>query len=319
MHLQFEVQNSNDWLGYLRQKLGLATAEDSVEYVGDEGDCTFSFIEADAGFSALIGCIAWDCPVTLTFGIARNANFCGITVVDVDAPFTVSTEEPTQSNSICFEKNTTTCLQREGSKLVYNLPAKTKVRFLCLSISTQWMVLKLKRAIFNVPGELITIGRMPPEQKFDFQTLFSKQFSPVFSILILEWGYRLIGGMAERELHPRLMNGQISSQDYQKLVAIEQRFFTDVSLPLPSLELLARESGMSLSKFRKTFTLLFGNSPYEYYLGKKLESAAQMLLRQEWSVTEIALNIGYKNVISLNKAFKNRFRLTPSEYVKSML
>jgi|GEM_PF-5128365 len=319
MHLKFEVQNSNDWIDDLRQQFGPATAQDAVRYEGSEGECFFSFVKVEAGFSVLIGHLVWGYPVTLTFDTCTNTDFYGITVLDVGAPFTVLTEEPTQSKIIHFEKNATTCFQREGCKVTYNLPARTKVRLLCMSISTEWIALKLKSVAFNAPSSLITISRMLPEQKFDFQILFSKQFSPILSIFVCEWGYRLLGCMVERELHPNLMNGQITPQDYQKLIAIEQCFFTDVSMPLPSLELLARESGMSLSKFKKTFTLLFGNSPYEYYLRKKLESAAQMLLKQKWSVTEIALNLGYKNVISLNKAFKSRFQLTPSEYLKSML
>jgi AraC-like DNA-binding protein len=46
----------------------------------------------------------------------------------------------------------------------------------------------------------------------------------------------------------------------------------------------------------------------------RLEQAAEMLLKMNISVTEVALNSGYNNMSYFSKAFKERFGMTPKKF-----
>lgn len=96
---------------------------------------------------------------------------------------------------------------------------------------------------------------------------------------------------------------------------IESRYFV-ITQPLPSVEFLAREAGMSLSKFKKCFKEIYGLPPYEYHLNQKLETAKTQLLQNKWSVSEIASQLGYTSSANFDKAFKKRFSMSPTAMLK---
>ncbi len=93
---------------------------------------------------------------------------------------------------------------------------------------------------------------------------------------------------------------------------IRGREFIDSAFASPlTIEQVARESAMSEYHFFRLFKKVFGVSPHQYILGKRL-SAAQELLKKNYSVSDVALECGFADIYAFSKAFKNRFGITPS-------
>lgn len=79
-------------------------------------------------------------------------------------------------------------------------------------------------------------------------------------------------------------------------------------------ESIASRLSMSVSKLNRIFRELYGTSLHAYVQEMRLEQAAEMLLKMDISVTEVALNSGYNNMSYFSKAFKERFGMTPKKF-----
>jgi AraC-like DNA-binding protein len=62
--------------------------------------------------------------------------------------------------------------------------------------------------------------------------------------------------------------------------------------------------------FRKNFNMTFG----EFLLAYRLETAARLLDDTEKSITEVALESGFQSVRNFNRAFKEKMKVSPSDY-----
>ena len=82
----------------------------------------------------------------------------------------------------------------------------------------------------------------------------------------------------------------------------------------PSLESLARVSGMSRSSLALKFQQCVGFGPGEYAKQWKLLNAAQMLEQSDRSVEEISFACGYRAPSSFSRAFRQFFGQAASEY-----
>jgi AraC-like DNA-binding protein len=80
----------------------------------------------------------------------------------------------------------------------------------------------------------------------------------------------------------------------------------------PSLEELAAQVGMSVSKFKQVFTRICGKPPYAYLRDVRLERAMCLLRFDGMRVTEAALEVGYNNLSHFAKSFEARFGIKPS-------
>lgn len=88
----------------------------------------------------------------------------------------------------------------------------------------------------------------------------------------------------------------------------------DTLLPLPELAKLA---GLNEFTLKKGFRLLFGISPYQYYVEQKMKRAQQLLLETNDPVAMIAYELGYSQPSSFGHEFKKAMGMTPAELRKS--
>lgn len=71
---------------------------------------------------------------------------------------------------------------------------------------------------------------------------------------------------------------------------------------------------MSPDHMAKIFKKEMGMTISDYLIEIKMQQAAQLLVKTEFSVSYIASNIGYSNISHFSGAFKKQYGLTPSEY-----
>lgn len=82
-------------------------------------------------------------------------------------------------------------------------------------------------------------------------------------------------------------------------------------LDVPTLAAVAH---LSPAHFTREFRRVFGETPHQYLLTRRLERAAAMLRNTDYSVSEICFEVGLSSVGSFTTSFRQVYRTTPTEY-----
>lgn len=80
-----------------------------------------------------------------------------------------------------------------------------------------------------------------------------------------------------------------------------------------SLDRLAREAGMSRSRFADRFQALMGCAPMAYLGDLRLQSAMRLLAESGEPIQRVAARVGYRSPAAFSRAFAGRFGRPPSE------
>ena len=97
----------------------------------------------------------------------------------------------------------------------------------------------------------------------------------------------------------------------QKHVAefIEEHLAEEISLAV-----LAELADLSLYHFARAFTQSFGVPPHRYHMARRMDRARSLLEMPALSVTQIGIQIGFRETSSFTRAFRRFTGLTPTEY-----
>jgi AraC-like DNA-binding protein len=82
-----------------------------------------------------------------------------------------------------------------------------------------------------------------------------------------------------------------------------------------SLEEISSAAGISKYHFIRLFKNVFGLSPYQYQIRRRLENAKLEILKGV-SILDTAFAYGYADLASFSKAFKQAFGQSPSQFIK---
>jgi len=81
------------------------------------------------------------------------------------------------------------------------------------------------------------------------------------------------------------------------------------------LDILAKVANFSSFHFHRLFTAWLGETLGDYVRRRRLETAAVRLVTQpRLAVTQVALSVGFGSTEAFARAFKTRFRATPTEW-----
>ena len=81
-----------------------------------------------------------------------------------------------------------------------------------------------------------------------------------------------------------------------------------------NIKLLAKELGVSYSRFRHTFATHTGMSPHQYLLELRLVRARSLLAETELPIKEIASQTGFVDELYFSRLFRQKLNLTPSQW-----
>lgn len=93
---------------------------------------------------------------------------------------------------------------------------------------------------------------------------------------------------------------------------IDESFTTNINV-----KEIAHIHGFSEYHFFRLFKNAFQISPYQYQLDKRLTAAKELLVKNQFTVSDIAIASGFNDVYSFSKAFKKKYNLSPSGYFRS--
>lgn len=88
---------------------------------------------------------------------------------------------------------------------------------------------------------------------------------------------------------------------------IDQHFSSSLTT-----EDIAREAALSEFHFFRLFRMMYGLTPHQYLLQKRLETAHTILEKKQMNVSETAMATGFPDIHSFSKAFKKYWGFPPS-------
>ena len=101
-----------------------------------------------------------------------------------------------------------------------------------------------------------------------------------------------------------------------KLNKVQKKLNDCLLTEFPGIGALAFQVNISPAKLKSDFKNYFGEPIYQYYLGKRLLFARDLLAIHHKSVGETAALLGYKNVGKFTTAFRKKMGMLPSKVVK---
>lgn len=119
-----------------------------------------------------------------------------------------------------------------------------------------------------------------------------------------------------KSLYKASPDSQIGMRERKQLLAARERLLRDLSNP-PTIEHLARETGLNQLKLKRGFKSMFGSSVYALFQRERMQQAQDLLV--QYSVTETASMLGYSNLSHFSTAFRKQFGLLPSQSRKQQL
>ncbi|HEY0669220.1 MAG TPA: two-component regulator propeller domain-containing protein, partial [Sphingobacteriaceae bacterium] len=98
-----------------------------------------------------------------------------------------------------------------------------------------------------------------------------------------------------------------------KVIEIIEQRITDPQL---SVEELSKDLAMSRSSLHKKLKSLSGYVPNEFIRLIRLKKAAQLILSQEYNISEISYLVGFNSHSYFSKCFVSQFKMPPSEFIE---
>ena len=86
-----------------------------------------------------------------------------------------------------------------------------------------------------------------------------------------------------------------------------------------TLESMARDLGVSKYVLSRIFSKTFHKNFNQYLNDARLGYACQRLENTNDTITELCLDSGFKSLRTFNRAFKEKFKTSPSEYRKTFV
>jgi len=86
-----------------------------------------------------------------------------------------------------------------------------------------------------------------------------------------------------------------------------------------SLQEIAQVACLSPNHLLRNYPLLFRKTPHQHITDLRIAKAIKLLDKLEFSVTDIAFEVGYQTIVSFTKIFKQKTGLSPNQYRKKVI
>ncbi|MCD7900129.1 MAG: AraC family transcriptional regulator [Bacteroides sp.] len=154
-----------------------------------------------------------------------------------------------------------------------------------------------------------------PDIKSLFQSLtpyFESSIEPseeIMKLKLMEGIYSLLG--IDDKFYPTLFD----FTEPWKIDILD--FLNDNYMYDLSIEDIASFTGRSLSTFKRDFKKISELSPEKWLIQKRLDAAYNKLKEVGKSVTDVYVEVGFKNLYHFSTAFKKQYGVSPSSYLQT--
>ena len=119
-----------------------------------------------------------------------------------------------------------------------------------------------------------------------------------------------------KQLEDKVNPLTIESNDEQFINRLMERINQNLQDPKYSVEMLARDIGISRSHLHRKLKELTGITTSDFIRNMRLKQAAKLLLEQKTNISQVAYSTGFTNPTTFTIAFKKLYGCTPTEYIK---
>ena len=108
---------------------------------------------------------------------------------------------------------------------------------------------------------------------------------------------------------------KIISSDEKLVYKFNEKLKEQIRNPDLSVESISRELGISRVHLNRRLKSIINESPSTYIRDYRLKQAARMLAEKKLSIAEIAYAVGFSSHAYFSNTFKERYGMTPTEYM----
>jgi AraC family transcriptional regulator len=137
--------------------------------------------------------------------------------------------------------------------------------------------------------------------------------APLWEELALKLAARAVELTHEDSCRPRARGREATPSAEARVTRVARLIDSDCSADL-TLAVLAREARLSPYHFLRTFERLTGLTPHQYVRRARLREAALRLAAEPTKIVDVALESGFGDVSTFNRAFRAEFRTNPHAY-----
>jgi AraC family transcriptional regulator len=135
----------------------------------------------------------------------------------------------------------------------------------------------------------------------------SRQYAEALSVVLM---HDLLRSERTAPAATKQLRGGLPVWQQKRVVEfIDEHLAEDVSLAA-----LAEIADLSVYHFARAFKQSLGASPHRYVMDRRMDRARSLLRRPALSVTQIGIQIGFRETSSFTSAFRRSTGLTPTEY-----
>lgn len=128
----------------------------------------------------------------------------------------------------------------------------------------------------------------------------------------------LIGLLLPKKSSENIPTANHKNYSYEQLDIITKYMLSHLNEVL-TLEDISRGCAISPSKLNRICNELVGESPVSYFTYLKISEAQRLIKQTSLNFTQISERLGFNSVQYFSRLFKQRVRITPSEYAKLAL
>ena len=176
-------------------------------------------------------------------------------------------------------------------------------------------------AYISLKAENINVEPMDSKYKEWFKTILQTNESDPLWMAVIQNRIMLMIERFFSNLYKKMQNPAfhipLSNEDINRVMQIENILTEDIYKAPPSIQQLAKIVSISESKLKKDFKTMYGSPIYEYYQKARMQAAQDKLLTGNFSVKEVAMELGYANLSNFTIAFKKEFGVLPSQLLVS--
>jgi AraC-like DNA-binding protein len=196
----------------------------------------------------------------------------------------------------------------------------TYVRGASIELSEDWIINNLKNSNPDNYNKLVNTSHLiyilTAKQEKLLDNIFDKtKETNVPSVFVSGRLLRLLEIFLDNMFTPHARNElSISTSDIQKMLKVEAILLEKYKDTFPNISKLARLTGMSESKLKRTFKAAFGTGMFEYYQRNKMHKAKELINSGKYNISEIGNMLGYVNLSNFSSAFKKEFSVLPKHF-----
>jgi len=128
-------------------------------------------------------------------------------------------------------------------------------------------------------------------------------------------GFKLMGLFLEQLDMQHSGCGHIRQADIDKMYLVRTLIEKNIHKPL-SISELAKEAGTNAAYLKQQFKEIFGTTVYGYTIQYRMELSMNLLKNSQYSISDIAFQVGYKHATHFTQAFKKYFGYLPNMHRK---